>query len=189
MEAESADTHVAFYHQRDSIEIWAPKGFTLWYNKPLQAPLTIQYEAMVILKDSTDRLSDLNCFWMATDPSAFEGNPIHSIPTRNGIFTQCQSMHLYYMGYGGNWNSTTRFRRYDGSPSPAILTEYTDSAHLLRPNHWYSIRLNVTSQGHVTYEIDGQCIVNYQDPHPLTHGWFGFRTTLSHTMLRHFRVL
>ena len=46
--------------------------------------------------------------------------------------TRClYSLQLYYLGYGGNHNSTTRFRRYDGDESgitnpkarPAILKE------------------------------------------------------------------
>ena len=55
----------------------------------------------------------------------------------------------YYLGYGGNHNSTTRFRRYDGDESgitnpkarPAILKEYTDAGHLRKPNHWYHIKI------------------------------------------------
>ena len=48
------------------------------------------------------------------------------------------------MGDGGNHNSTTRFRRYDGNEAavtnakarPAILKEYTDADHLLEANKW-----------------------------------------------------
>ena len=49
------------------------------------------------------------------------------------------SLQLYYLGYGGNYNSTTRFRRYDGNEAglqmkrmrPAILKEYKDQDNLL----------------------------------------------------------
>jgi hypothetical protein len=98
------------------------------------------------------------------------------------------------MGYGGNHNSTTRFRRYDGNEAgvtdaakrPAILKEYTDEAHLLKPNHWYHIK--ITSDGNrVCYYIDGERLVDFRDAEPLTEGWFGFRTTLSRTRITNFR--
>ena len=34
---------------------------------------------------------------------------------RSGIFARCYTLRLYYVGYGGNHNRTTRFRRYDGN--------------------------------------------------------------------------
>ena len=67
------------------------------------------------------------------------------------------------MGYGGNYNSTTRFRRYDGNEAgitdpkvrPAILKEYTDTEHLLKANHWYHIKIT-NENNRVSYYIDGK---------------------------------
>ncbi|MBQ9284879.1 MAG: hypothetical protein IJ209_01145, partial [Bacteroidaceae bacterium] len=97
---------------------------------------------------------------------------------------------VIYLGFGGNGNTTTRFRRYEGdtlavadaSRRPAILREYTDKAHLLRPNHWYAIRLEVTPKpggARVRYTIDDETFADYLDPNPLLRGWFAFRTTWS----------
>lgn len=91
---------------------------------------------------------------------------------------------MYYLGYGGNSNTTTRFRRYDGDymkfesgkVRPDIITEYTDAEHLLKPNHWYNITIRCIN-GHVEYIIDGRKIVDYTDVRPYKSGWFGFRTT------------
>ena len=71
---------------------------------------------------------------MASDPQ-YPDNIWKREKWRNGIFLNCYSLQLYYMGYGGNHNSTTRFRRYDGNEAavtnakarPAILKEYTDA--------------------------------------------------------------
>lgn len=100
---------------------------------------------------------------------------------RSGIFLNCYSLQLYYLGYGGNHNSTTRFRRYDGDESgitnpkarPAILKEYTDAGHLLKPNHWYHIKIT-NENNRVSYYIDGERLVDFRDAEPLREGWFGF---------------
>ena len=132
VESESPDYRVEFVGE--GVELLAPKGLTMWYRKPLEAPCTIEYEARVMLEREGDRLSDLNCFWMATDPAAED--VFARLPERGGKFANCATLQLYYVGYGGNYNSTTRFRRYNGMPDPPLLQEYTDPEHLLQPNHW-----------------------------------------------------
>lgn len=191
MEAEDPGTELM--QKGDTLELIAPKGVTLWYNKIFRGNITIEYDAMVVYKDSTDRISDLNCFWMASDPDAPAGSIWYNIKERKGVFKNCYTMKLYYLGYGGNYNSTTRFRKYNGTDgtsnsttTPPIIKEYTDSDHLLVPNHWYHIK--ISNIGNViTYSIDGEEIVKYNDPKPYQSGWFGFRTTLSHTMITNFR--
>lgn len=174
----------------DSVaDIHAPGGLTLWSTHRMRGNVVIEYEARIV---SDGRISDLNCFWMASEPGAKDVF-VHA-GRRGGKFVNSYTLSLYYMGFGGNHNSTTRFRRYDGNAlgvtdarhRPAILREYTDSAHLLRGDHWYRIRLEAID-GHITYTIDGERLVDYIDPLPLTEGYFGFRTTLAHAQLRHFR--
>ena len=186
VETENADTHLVFIG--DSIEMWTSAGLTLWRVQPMSVPFTIEYEAMVVLQDSTDRLSDLNCFWLATDPNEPDGSIFPRLKERNGIFRNASSLQLYYVGYGGNWNTTTRFRRYNGRPQPPLLQEYTDSCHLLQPNHWYRIRI-MADFTHTCYYMNGELLFEYADPHPLRRGWFGFRTTKSHCLLRSFRII
>lgn len=243
IEAESPSTRVLL--RNDTLDITAPQGLSLWWDQPMKAPCIIQYQACVVLEnDPFDRLSDLNCFWMASLPStplassvappsrlssahpvpsvaplslpssappvqyvATESqlppppqqpltSPLPSISQRKGRFVQSYRLQCYYLGYGGNYNTTTRFRRYQGdtlavtdpSRRPPILKEYTDSAHLLKPNHWYDIRIEVHSDGRTRFYIDDELLVDYHDPSPLLHGWFAFRTTWSHIRLTAFRV-
>ena len=181
VESESPGWEVEF--RGDTCILTAPKGLTLWFRKELEADVAIEYDATVF----PDRLSDLNCFWMATDPQVPDGNVFARMDERGGVFANCSQMKLYYVGYGGNWNSTTRFRRYDGNPGPAVLGEYTDEDHLLRRDHWYHIELTCTG-GRVEYRIDGELLFDYHDPEPYTHGWFGFRTTLSRIGITNFKV-
>lgn len=188
VESESPDYKVTFHG--DTAEILSPKGLTLWYKRPFKSPVTIEYDARVMEELPDDRLSDLNCFWMASDPHVEDGSIMTRMDERHGVFPNCYSLQLYYMGFGGNHNSTTRFRRYNGDEEgitdvekrPSILVEYTDSAHLLRPNHWYHIRLENNADT-VRYFIDGEKLVEYIDSIPLTEGYFGFRTTLSRTQI------
>lgn len=187
VESESPSYAVTF--RGDTCEIMAPKGLTLWRKEKMRGNTTIEYDAMVVDEGrSGDRLSDLNCFWMATDPQA--KSVFTRAAARQGVFSNCYALQLYYVGFGGNHNTTTRFRRYDGNTDeahrPAILQEYRDGDHLLKPNHWYHVKLR-TMNGRVEYFIDGRQIVSYVDRKPLTEGWFGFRTTASRTRITNFR--
>lgn len=189
VEAQSPQSIVTW--QGDTCDIQSPAGITLWYHQPLTAGTVIQYDARIVADsaycdaDGRLRISDLNCFWMADRRGQ-----------QTGRFEDYYTQQLYYVGYGGNSNTTTRFRRYtgdtlavtDASRRPAILQEYTDSTHLIRPDHWYHIRLELTTDGHARYTIDGQTLVDYADPQPLRQGYFGFRTTLSHAQFCNFRV-
>ena len=193
-ESESPETRILQFG--DTLDITAPKGLSLWWDEPLTAPCTISYRACVVMADgSCDRLSDLNCFWMATTPEGL--SPLQTLSTRKGRFAEHYRLQCYYLGYGGNHNTTTRFRRYDGDSlavadsthRPPILKEYTDPAHLLRPNHWYAIRIDVHTNGHIQYFIDDELLVDYIDPTPLLHGFFAFRTTWSHTKLIGLKII
>ena len=194
MEAESSDTRVTW--NAGEADIISPQGATLWYSERMEGNVVIEYEARVVVDDVVsedwNRLSDLNCFWMASDPLA--STVFKNLKKRGGKFLNSYTLQLYYMGFGGNHNTTTRFRRYEGDVRgvsdehhrPPVVKEYTDADHLLKPNHWYRIRLEAVD-GRVRYYIDDEQLVDWLDPQPLTSGWFGFRTTLSHTQFRNFR--
>ena len=69
VESESPDYKISF--SGDTAEIFAPKGLTLWRNEKMSGNTTIEYDASICDTGMPgDRLSDLNCFWMASDPKA-----------------------------------------------------------------------------------------------------------------------
>ncbi|MCF0198003.1 MAG: hypothetical protein HUK02_01590 [Bacteroidaceae bacterium] len=189
VEAESPQTTVTYGD--DFIDMRAPRGLTLWYREPMTGDVCIEYEAMAV---GDARVSDLNCFWKASDPKA-PHDIVRRSRWRHGNFVRHYSLQLYYMSLGGNGNTTTRFRRYTANEAaltdevqrPPILQEYTDAPHLLTPDRWYRIRIECCGN-RVRFWADDELLVDYRDPQPLTSGWFGFRTTQSHTRLRHFRV-
>ncbi|HVZ63878.1 MAG TPA: DUF6250 domain-containing protein [Lacunisphaera sp.] len=161
-------------------------GCTVWFRTALEAPVIITYTATV---SSASRVSDLNCFWMASDPTRPDGllGPGHS---RDGKFASYDGLRLYYVGYGGNSNTTTRFRRYDGKGGKPLLPghDLATRPYLLQPDHPYHIALIATADGHVQYARDGQVIFDWHDPAPLRHGWFGFRTVRSRIEISDFEV-
>ena len=161
-------------------------GCTVWFRPQLRAPLVITYTATVA---ATPRVSDLNCFWMATDP-ARPGHLLAAGHRRDGRFATYDTLRTYYVGCGGNGNTTTRFRRYDGKGARPLLPEHDrqDSAALLQAEHPYRIQLTVTAEGRVQFIRDGVVLFDYLDPQPLREGWFGFRTVNSRLEIRDFAV-
>ncbi len=192
-ETEVPQTIIRF--AKDTLEIDAPKGITLWYNKPLCGDYTITYSAKMVMKGgANDRLSDLNCFWNANDAE----NPADFFARsawRKGTFGRYYSLKLYYVGYGGNNNTTSRFRKYDGDFAafqagkvrPDIIREYTDSAHLLKPNKWYRVKIEVKGN-RMRYSLDGVVLFDFTDGAPYTNGYFGFRTVQSHQLITGFKI-
>lgn len=169
----------------DTLEITSPMGLTLWYKRPFRGDATVEYDAAVMYEGfSGDRLSDMNLFWMASDPCA--KTIWDRMGQRNGNFKKCSQLQLYYFGYGGNSNRTTRFRRYDGNPDPKLLKEYTDTAHLLLPNRWYHVEIESRGK-YIRIYVNKELLVDFCDEHPLRRGWFGFRTTHSRTRIANFR--
>ena len=134
----------------DTMELVVPAGLTLWYNEFLTGDYEISYQVAMLMEGGEfDRLSDLNCFWAANDPL----HPDHIFARsewRNGVFKNYNTLNLFYVGYGGNENTTTRFRRYyaeyngvDDARVKPLIAEYTDPEHLLVPGKWYHIVIRV----------------------------------------------
>lgn len=160
-------------------------GCTVWLKQRLTAPVIIRYEAVV---KKEGRISDLNCFWMATDPTSPEDlfRPGHK---RTGAFGTYDSLLTYYVGYGGNANTTTRFRRYAGDTTRPLLPEHDlrSPEYLLRAEQTYLIEIEVRN-GTTTFRRNGETLFTYVDEHPLVSGWFGFRTVDSVIEIRRFSV-
>ncbi len=164
-------------------------GCTAWWSERLVAPVEITYEATLVMAGGkTDRLSDLNCFWMAQDPRSAAA-PFAAGQARTGKFSDYDSLLTYYVGYGGNNNATTRFRRYDGTAARPLLPEHdlSEPKFLLEPNRTYRIRL-VARDGKAEFYRDGELIFSFTDPAPLTAGWFAIRTVRSHLVVKYLKI-
>jgi hypothetical protein len=148
-------------------------GATLWLKQPLSGNYVISYTRKVMMgRGKNDRLSDLNQFWMASDPHN------SNLFSRTGVFEEYDKLQLYYAGIGGNTNTTTRFRKYLGTGERVLITDLQDQSHLLKANYDYKIDISVY-KGCTRLRVDGQVYFSYLDAEPLTKGYFGFRTTQS----------
>jgi len=161
------------------------QGCTVWFREKLQAPYVIEYE---VTASSQGRVSDINCFWNAIDPHT-EAPLIDNTRGRTGSFRTYDDLRLYYVGMGGNNNSSTRFRRYPGDGTRTLLPEHdlTDTQYLLTPDQTYQIQIRSDGR-HTQYLRDGKVIFDIVDEEPFTEGWFGFRTVDSHLLIDNLRI-
>jgi len=173
-----------------ALEIRDKAGCTIWWKEKLTAPVEVEFTVTAIHGPSpSDRVSDVNCFWMAQENGS-EDAPFSKGHARTGRFAEYDSLFTYYVGYGANNNTTTRFRRYDGTASRPLLPEHDlrDSRFMLTAGRPVRIRL-VARDGMAEYWRDGERILHFKDPHPLEWGWFAFRTVKSHLRITDFLVV
>jgi hypothetical protein len=174
---------------RDGVmDIDTPAGLTLWFKHELTGPVEIEFEATAIQAGGpNDEVSDLNVFWMANNADG--GKPVY-LHIRNGRFAEYNDLLTYYVGLGGNRNTTSRFRRYIGDPEiRPLLPEHDLSAPetLLVPNRKQTITL-IADGKHIEFRRDGRRLFGFEDPAPYTSGWFALRTTYSHLRIEKLRI-
>lgn len=169
------------------LEIDVPAGATLWFKHELVAPVSISFEATAVAAGGpNDRVSDINVFWMARNA---DGTAPFTRP-RSGAFADYNDLETYYVGLGGNWNTTTRFRRYIGDAnSRPLLPQHDLSTRdvLLKPNQRQRIVL-IADGRRVEYWRDGTRLFAYDDDAPYERGWFAIRTTRSHLRIERLRI-
>lgn len=157
-------------------------GATVWYKKELYGNFLISFKRKVIVQGGkNDRLSDVNQFWMATDTVK------NQLFKRKGAFNEYDSLNMYYVGFGGNYNTTTRFRKYSILGEKRILGEFTNAQHLLQPNKEYIIKI-IIKDGVTQFLVDDELYFSYKDDNPLTHGFFAFRSTRSYQEIDEVRI-
>jgi len=178
IEAKGISTVAA---SKEKLVIDVAGGATVWFQKKLEGDLLITFKRKVLVDGGrNDRLSDLNMFWMASDPAS------SSLFTRKGEFSEYDGLQLYYAGIGGNTNTTSRFRRYSNGER-VLHADIADKASLLKPNKDYAVQIAVY-RGCTRVLMDGREYFQFRDPAPLREGYFGFRTTWSRQEIDDFRV-
>jgi len=170
------------------LDIEVPAGVTLWFKPRLEGPLTIEFEATAVSEGGpNDQVSDLNVFWMADNVDGQQPVFAHA---RSGAFAEYNDLRTYYVGLGGNRNTTSRFRRYIGDPVVRPLLPEHDlgaKSAMLVPNKKQTILL-IADGSHIEYRRDGETLFRLEDPAPYTQGWFALRTTYSHLRIHALRI-
>lgn len=177
VEAESDPPQAAAVVRDGALELAATAGLTVWLAQPLHGHYEIAF-TRTVLEDGGphDRVSDLNMFWQAqTGGRALSGR-----------LADYDRVPMYYAGIGGNGNTTTRFRRLDGSGTRQLLQEYTAAPYLLRPNRPYRIRIVVDGAGTRVY-VDGVQFFGAAGA-VAESGWFALRTTKSRQRVTDFVI-
>lgn len=164
------------------LDINSAGGATVWFKTKLSGNIIISYKVLIVDKGGkNDRVSDLNAFWMATNPKN------QNIFMQDGKFSSYDQLHLYYAGIGGHDNNLTRFRKYQGGIGKDVLKEYADAAHLIVGNNLYQVKI-VCNNGLTQYFLNDILYWEFKDSEPYKEGYFGFRTTKSHQQMSSFKV-
>ncbi|WP_052143615.1 DUF6250 domain-containing protein [Wocania ichthyoenteri] len=171
------------------LEVIDAKGCTIWFQNKLKGHIKIEYDITVVDEGGMyDRVSDMNCFWMANDPKNPD-NFFEDSKNRDGYFPNYHHLKLYYVGYGGHHNTKTRFRRYNGNIERPLLSAHdlSDKKFMITANKKMQIEI-VVKDNYTSYSRDGEIIFEINDPAPYTNGYFGFRTVNNHMIIENFKV-
>lgn len=124
---------------------------------------------------------------MAIDPE--HPDDTYADTSRRGRFPNYHPLRLYYVGYGGNDNSTTRFRRYPGGGERPVLPEHDLSDPEFMHQWNATMKTQLIADGKkIQYWRNGELIYHFVDEDPYLEGWFAFRTVRSHLRLDYFKV-
>lgn len=157
-------------------------GMTLWLTERLAGAYRIAFRRQVLVEGkANDRLSDFNCFWAAHEVNG------SGLSVRDGVLESYDSLATWYVGMGGNGNTTTRFRRYDGSVRRPLLGEWLDEGHLLKAGHDYQVLIEVTADG-TGFSVDGERVFHQALAGLPAPGYFGFRSVWSRQRITDFSV-
>jgi hypothetical protein len=161
-----------------TLNLDAAGGVTVLLLTPLTGTYCIRYTRQVLpAEGGVYRISDLNQFWLI-DPA-----PLGAPEPRDGRLESYTPDRLFYVGIGGNNNTTTRFRHYDGSPARPLLGE----ADLrLEANRRYDLRTCVLADRTELY-VDGKLLFSAAQTPPRL-SYFALRSVGSKQRVTHFRI-
>lgn len=173
---------------RGKLRVIDESGCTIWFKHKLPTGVKIEYDITMIDQGGKfDRVSDMNCFWMASDPS--NNDFFANSKNRGGHFTNYHTLKLYYVGYGGHNNSKTRFRRYTGMKKRPLLPEHdlSDKKFMNKANEITRVKI-ISDNGRQEFYVNNKLIFKIHDDEPYTSGYFGFRTIKNHMLIDNFQV-
>lgn len=169
------------------LDIDGARGCTVWFKQKLTGAVMIEYEATLTKRGGeNDRMSDLNCFWMATDP--LNPEDLCASKGHHGDFKKFHPLRLYHVGYGAN-NNTTRFRSYLVGGARPCLPEHDlrDGKLMHIPNK--TLKIGIIADGtRIQFLRDGEVVVDFNDRDPPEEDGLGFRTVRNHMRLDNFKV-
>jgi hypothetical protein len=164
-------------------------GCTIWLNHKLPRNFRVIFDVVMIDNGGIyDHVRDLNFFFKAVDPMVPE-NIFANSEKRAGIFANYNHLRTYYIGYGGNRNSSTRFRKYPGDGSRPLLPSHdlSDEKYLNIANLKRHVEITC-HMNKITFKVDELVVFDIDDENAFSEGWFAFRTVDNHMSIDNFYV-
>jgi hypothetical protein len=171
------------------LEVNDKNGCTIWLNQKLPHNFRIIFDVVMIDNGGiNDHVRDLNFFFKAVDPMLPDDIFANS-KKRAGIFANYDRLRTYYIGYGGNRNTSTRFRKYPGDGSRPLLPEHdlSDKKYMNIPNLKRHVEITC-HMNRITFRVDELVVFDINDENAYSEGWFGFRTVDNHMSIDNFYV-
>ena len=171
------------------LDINVGAGCSVWFTEKMEGGILIEFDAIMVQDGGVnDNVQDLNTYWMSTDPK----NPddiFAQSDARGGIYKNYFPMSLYYVGLGETHNKRSLLRRYLGTGKRPFLPEHKleKSEYLLKGNELNHIRI-ISFGNIIKYYRNGELYFSFDDPNPLTSGYFCFRTVENHMIIDNFKV-
>jgi hypothetical protein len=201
--------------QDGRLHIHDPRGATVWFRKRLSGPVMITYRVTlpsVPEEGGSFVVRDLNNFWMASAPAG----DLFDDSVYTGDFHTYRKMRGYYASTGGGKNTTTRMRRYPRAIDGKLVSHAGWNAldgqpeYLLAPDREILVQLvayddivQYYNNGKLFYEVKrgdpvttlldgstatGSAVWGEGEYAPYSQGYFGFRSTHTHHVIRDFHV-
>jgi hypothetical protein len=199
------------------LHVHDPRGATIWFKNRMSGPVMITYRVTlpgIPGDDGTYAVRDLNNFWMASSPA--EAGDLFDDSIYTGDFHTYRKMRGYYASTGGGKNTTTRMRRYPRAIDGELVQHSAWTSldglpdYLLTPDREILVQLvayddivQYYNNGTLFYEVKrgdpittlsdddketGEAVWGEGEYTPYSEGYFGFRSTHSHHVIRDFRV-
>lgn len=185
LETDGNQTETLVDFRDGVLDTFTTKGLTLWNKYKFQGNYRIEFDSDFILGNyDFERLSDLNFFWNATDPE--HPDDFFADSATRGDFPTYNNLKLYYVGYGGNYNESTRMRKY--LPDKRLIVgEYLCHPYLLEEGKTLKIAIEYID-GYSKVFRNNELIFIYYDKIPYNTGHFAFRTTINHVLFSNFKA-
>ena len=159
---------------------WGPNEIVLrhtsvvWHKTVFESPFVMEFETTPLPAPEkfTAGVTDSIWFWLASDPrhpdDFFAETAARSA---NPSLYSYLSLRFYWVDFGGNNNTTSRFRY---NPLRQLIRQFTDSPRLLAKGRTYKIKV-VANGPHQEYWCDGKRQAYFYDDDPPRSGHIGFR--------------
>ena len=159
----------------------------VWYKHPFESPFVMEFETTPLQAPPkfTAGVSDSIWFWLASDPRHPDDFFAETAARNaNPSLRSYLPLRFYWIDFGGNNNTTTRFRY---NPLRQLIRQFSDAPRLLEKGRTYKIMI-VANGPHQEYWCDGKRWAYFYDDDPPRSGHIGFRAFVADHRISNLRI-